>query len=124
MHDLNDRVMSDMTMEMACMINYYLLTKPGIIMGNLVTLAAGFLLASKGEIISGYFSQLLMGLAFIMASACVFNNYIDRQVDEKMERTKNRALVKGLISGRNAILVCNFSWNPRELDLAINIPIF
>ena len=39
-----------------------------------------------------------------MASACVFNNYIDRQVDKKMERTKNRALVTGLISGRNAIL--------------------
>ena len=32
------------------MINYYLLTKPGIILGNLITLAAGFLLASKGTI--------------------------------------------------------------------------
>ena len=32
------------------MINYYLITKPGIILGNLITLAAGFLLASKGMI--------------------------------------------------------------------------
>lgn len=85
------------------MINYYLITKPGIILGNLITVAAGFLLASKGAIDFPLFFATLMGLTFIMASACVLNNYIDRQVDKKMERTKNRALVIGLISGRNAI---------------------
>lgn len=73
-------------------------------MGNLVTVAAGFLLASKGVIDFWLFFATLTGLAFIMASACVFNNYIDRNVDEKMERTKNRALVKKVISGRHAIL--------------------
>lgn len=86
------------------MINYYLLTKPGIILGNLITFAAGFLLASKGKIDFLLFFTTLLGLSLTMASACVFNNYIDRQVDKKMERTKNRALVKGLISVRNAIL--------------------
>lgn len=85
------------------MINYYLLTKPGIILGNLVTVAAGFLLASKGVMHVQLFCATLLGLALIMASACVFNNYIDRQVDQKMKRTKNRILVKKLISGRNAI---------------------
>jgi heme o synthase len=86
------------------MINYYLLTKPGIIMGNLITVAAGFLLASKGNIDLFLFFATLIGLTFIMASACVFNNYINRQVDKKMKRTKNRALVTGLISGSNAIV--------------------
>jgi len=90
------------------MINYYLLTKPGIVMGNLFTLAAGFLLASKGVIDFRLFLETLLGLALIMSSACIFNNYIDRQVDKKMERTKNRVLVKGLISGRNAILFALF----------------
>lgn len=85
------------------MINYYLLTKPGIVLGNLFTFAAGFLLASKGTFDFRLFSVTLLGLALTMASACVFNNYIDRQVDKKMERTKNRALVKGLISGRHAL---------------------
>jgi protoheme IX farnesyltransferase len=85
------------------MINYYLLTKPGIILGNLITVAAGFLLASKGSIHVWLFFATLIGLALIMASACVFNNYINRQDDRKMERTKNRALVTGLISDRNAI---------------------
>jgi len=86
------------------MINYYLLTKPGIIMGNLFTVAAGFLLASRGVMYFGLFFATMLGLAFIMASACVFNNYIDRFLDKKMERTKNRALVIGLISKRYAIL--------------------
>lgn len=86
------------------MINYYLLTKPGIIMGNLLTVAAGFLLASKGSIDLWLFFATLMGLAFVMASSCVFNNYINREDDKKMERTKNRALVTGLISGKNAIV--------------------
>lgn len=86
------------------MINYYLLTKPGIIFGNLVTFTAGFLLASKGVIDLSLFFAALIGLTLIMASACVFNNYIDRHVDKKMERTKNRPLVKGLISGTHAIL--------------------
>ncbi len=90
------------------MINYYLLTKPGIILGNLITVAAGFLLASKGRIDFGLFLATLIGLALIMASACVFNNYIDREIDEKMERTKNRALVTGLISGYSAILFAIF----------------
>ncbi|MDP1834708.1 MAG: heme o synthase [Chlamydiales bacterium] len=86
------------------MINYYLLTKPGIVMGNLVTFAAGFLLAAKGVIDFGLFLATLIGLALIMASACVFNNYIDRKIDKKMSRTKDRALVTGLISSRHAIL--------------------
>lgn len=85
------------------MINYYLITKPGIVFGNLVTVSAGFLLASRGSVDFKLFFATLFGLCFIMASACVFNNYIDRRVDEKMERTKNRALVKGMISARNAI---------------------
>ncbi len=86
------------------MINYYLLTKPGIILGNLLTVAAGFLLASKGEIHLMLFWATLLGLAFVMASGCVFNNYIDREADKKMSRTKKRALVTGIISGKNAIL--------------------
>lgn len=86
------------------MINYYLLTKPGIILGNLATVAAGFILGSRGGIAFWLFLAVLFGLAFVIASACVFNNYIDRDIDKKMERTKGRALVQGRISGRSALL--------------------
>lgn len=83
---------------------YYLLTKPGIIMGNLITTVSGFALASKGHIDPLLFLATLTGLGLIIASACVFNNYIDRDLDAKMTRTKHRPLVKGLISGRSAVL--------------------
>jgi len=82
---------------------YYLVTKPGIIMGNVVTTAAGFILASRGHIEWMVFLAALVGVILVVASACVFNNYLDREMDKKMERTKNRALVTGLISGRNAL---------------------
>lgn len=88
-----------------CMINYYLLlTKPGIIFGNLITVTAGFFLASRGTLHFDLLLATLLGLAFIIASGCVFNNYIDRSIDKKMERTKNRPLINGLISGSNAII--------------------
>jgi heme o synthase len=87
---------------------YYLLTKPGIILGNAITTIAGFALASKGHIDFWLFLATLVGLCFVIASACIFNNYIDRDMDKKMARTKNRALAKGIISGRNAILFAIF----------------
>jgi protoheme IX farnesyltransferase len=46
---------------------------------------------------------MVTGLAFVIASACVFNNYIDRDIDAKMKRTQYRALVKGTITPRTAL---------------------
>lgn len=86
------------------MINYYLLTKPGIIMGNLVTVFAGFLLASKGQIDLVLLFGTLAGLICIIASACVLNNYIDKDLDKQMERTKKRPLVQGVVSTPKAIV--------------------
>lgn len=90
------------------MINYYLMTKPGIIFGNLLTFAAGFLLGTKGSFNFLLFFETLLGLGLIIASACVFNNAIDRSLDQKMERTKKRALATGSISVKSALLFATF----------------
>ncbi|MFP1725708.1 heme o synthase [Lonsdalea quercina] len=81
------------------MIKQYLqVTKPGIIFGNLISVIGGFLLAANGSIDYPLFIATLFGVSLVVASGCVFNNVIDRDIDKKMERTKNRVLVKGLIS--------------------------
>jgi len=83
---------------------YCLLTKPGIIFGNIVTTAGGFLLASRGHIDLWLFVATLVGLTCVIASGCVFNNYIDRDADKKMARTKNRAFAQEAVSVRPALL--------------------
>lgn len=84
--------------------SYYRLAKPGIVYGNLLTAGAGFLLAAKGTIDGRLFIVFLAGIALVMASACVFNNILDRNIDKKMKRTKLRATVTGEISLRSAAL--------------------
>ncbi|MFA6916102.1 MAG: heme o synthase [Parachlamydiales bacterium] len=83
---------------------YYMLTKPGIILGNIVTTAGGFALASKGHLDYLLFMYTLIGLGLVIASAGVFNNYIDRAMDAKMARTKNRPLATGAIPNLNALI--------------------
>jgi protoheme IX farnesyltransferase len=82
---------------------YYQLTKPGIIRGNAVPAIAGFFLAARGNVSYLLLLETLLGISLVIASGCVFNNYLDRKIDKKMARTKNRALVKGIISKRSAL---------------------
>jgi protoheme IX farnesyltransferase len=86
---------------------YYELTKSGLVFGNLITVLAGFALGAglAGVPIDAWrLLAALAGMALIMASGCVFNNYIDRDIDVKMERTRHRALVAHKISGRAALI--------------------
>ncbi len=91
-------------MNRSLFTQYYLLTKPGIIYGNAVTAAAGFFLASHWHNNIWLFIAMILGLSFVIASACVCNNIMDRGIDEKMNRTKNRALVKKVISPQVALV--------------------
>lgn len=83
--------------------NCLLVAKPGIIFGNLICAAAGFLLASKGRVEPALFLSIMVGISLVVASGCVLNNCIDRNMDRKMTRTRNRVLVRGLISLEAAI---------------------
>lgn len=82
--------------------NFISITKPGIIFGNLITVAGGFFLASAGSAKLLLLFITLAGISLIIAAGCVFNNIIDRDIDQIMERTKERVMVKGLLSNRVA----------------------
>lgn len=74
--------------------NYFNLIKPNIVIGNVISSIGGFLMASHGHI--NYFNliNMSMGITLIIASSCILNNIIDRDIDAIMQRTKNRILVK------------------------------
>ena len=66
--------------------SYLSITKPGIIFGNLISVAAGFFLAAKTESVSvALLLATLTGVGLVIASGCVVNNIFDRDIDQKMK---------------------------------------
>lgn len=84
---------------------YLLLTKPGIVFGNLISVTGGFFLASRGSVDLLLLLATALGVSLVVASGCVFNNVIDRDIDSRMARTRTRALVEGTIGVKSALLI-------------------
>ena len=78
--------------------DYYQLTKPGIIGGNLISALGGFFLASGGHFNIALFACVVIGVSLIVASGCVVNNVYDKDIDALMPRTKKRTLVNKELS--------------------------
>ena len=103
MGDVHAQLSYDVTIP-ETLKNYWLITKPGIILGNIITAAGGFFLASKGHIDFKLFVSVIAGLSFVIASGCVFNNILDRETDRAMSRTMARAMARRVISPLYAVL--------------------
>lgn len=87
------------------MLKAYLnIIKPGIIFGNLIAVIGGYLLATRGSFDLFNFICTLLGVTLVIASGCVFNNVIDRDIDPLMKRTQQRAVVQGDISVFSALV--------------------
>jgi protoheme IX farnesyltransferase len=87
---------------------YLLVTKPGILGGNLIAVAGGFFLASQGRVDVSLLLSILLGMSLVIASGCVLNNWLDRNMDRKMVRTQNRILAQGRMSPKAAIFYATF----------------
>ena len=84
----------------------YHTTKPGIVTGNLLNVLTGYCLAaalSPARFDLFGLLTLLVGLALVVASGCVLNNWIDRDIDALMQRTHGRATVSGELGGGAAL---------------------
>ncbi len=70
-----------------------------------MTAIAGFFLAAS---VVGFVWQplvgVVVGIAGVIASACVINNVLDRDIDTRMKRTAKRGVANGTIPRRNAVL--------------------
>ena len=78
------------------------LIKIGIVNSNLITTFTGIWLALhfSGQSFLGNLDIVLytvIGSSLIIAGSCSINNYIDRDIDHLMERTKDRPTVTGKI---------------------------
>lgn len=80
--------------------SYYSLTKPGVLFGNVLTGAAGFLLAAgdKRDYDIGLLAATIIGMTLVIAAACAINNVLDRDIDAKMARTKTRVVAAGKVA--------------------------
>ena len=121
--NINDDYNYNKCSKSSSLKNWWSLIKPGIVFGNAITVMGGFFLGvGRHNFLNAQFSDIdkiigvssvnygwlffvtLLGISLVIASGCVFNNYIDRDIDKLMQRTKNRVLAQGLISGKLAII--------------------
>lgn len=86
---------------------YLALTKPRVIELLLITTLPTMILAQRGLPDFWLVIATLVGGAISAGAANSFNCYIDTDIDKIMGRTKNRPLVTGELSGRQALV---FSW--------------
>jgi protoheme IX farnesyltransferase len=86
---------------------YVALTKPRVIELLLVVTAPTMILAENGIPSFWLVLATLVGGALSAGSAGAFNCYIDRDIDRLMKRTKNRPLVTGELTDRQALV---FAW--------------
>lgn len=84
--------------------NYWRVIKPGMVLGNLVPVMGSFFLAAKGRADIAMFVSTTIGISLLIASACVLNNWMDRDLDRIMARTRDRVLAAGLMSTNAAFL--------------------
>ncbi|WP_354182535.1 heme o synthase [Arthrobacter sp. UYP6] len=86
---------------------YVALTKPRVIELLLVTTLPTMIFAERGLPDLWLVVFTMIGGALAAGSAGAFNCYIDRDMDKLMQRTKNRPLVTGEVSPREALV---FAW--------------
>ena len=84
--------------------DYVALTKPRIISLLLFTALAGMFLAADGSPDPAVVLLVLVGGAMAAGGAHSLNHFLDRDIDGRMRRTRDRPVASGRISPRQAFL--------------------
>ncbi len=83
---------------------YVELTKPRLTSLAVITSFVGFLLASRGAIDLGRLLTVLIGTALVGGGAGALNQYLERDPDGRMNRTRNRPLPSGRLQPESALV--------------------
>ncbi len=84
--------------------DFLMLTKPRVVLMVLVTTAVGYYLGSTGVLDGLRLLQTLFGTALAAAGTIALNQYLERDGDALMERTRLRPLPDGRIEPTQALL--------------------
>lgn len=95
--------------------DYLALTKPNIVALILATVAAGFYLGSNGPLAVGTLLHTLVGSALVAGGSNALNQLLERRIDARMRRTRQRPLPSGrLAPGASAA----FAWGLGTVGVA------
>jgi protoheme IX farnesyltransferase len=84
-------------------VDYVALTKPRVVVMVLVTAFVGFYLASPGELAWLLLCHTLIGVGLASGGTLALNQYLERELDARMLRTKERPLPEGRLRPGEAL---------------------
>lgn len=89
---------------MAMLTDLLALTRPRVVLMVLVTTFVGFSLGSQGAADSVLLLKTLLGMALAAGGTAALNQYLERDVDARMERTRLRPLPDGRLQPTEALI--------------------
>lgn len=84
--------------------DYITLTKPRVNSLVVITTLVGYYLGARGEVDGLRLLCTLLGTALVAAGTSALNQYLERDLDAKMTRTRNRPLPAGRMAPRQALI--------------------
>jgi heme o synthase len=84
-------------------LDYLALTKPRVVLMVLITAFVGFYLASPGEIHWLLLGHTLIGVTLASGGTLALNQYLERELDAHMVRTRERPLPEGRLQPGEAL---------------------
>jgi len=83
--------------------DFYELTKPRLSLLSVMTAVVGYLAADPARNVAAL-SSLLLGTSLAAAGAAVINQWLEREADARMARTRDRPVAAGRMAPRHALL--------------------
>jgi protoheme IX farnesyltransferase len=99
MNQISEKAMAQFRLS-----DYLELTKPRVTLLVLITMMFGFYLGSRGALDWILLLNALLGTALVAGGTSALNQYVERDIDAKMLRTKNRPLPAGRLQPNEALV--------------------